>query len=185
MLEQGYQPHMFGHLGEYNKMEKPRRKTIFWGIMFCIMAIYGVYVISNWDEKIFFFGPEEIATIGDAYICKGPDENGNPTKPVDKFKRTDWEQIYLCVYVIPKKQATLDGYWIFNKDGRSFANGPLVRIKESQYLYFSLSSALEEGNKAYYFNQELKTRDFPPGEYSVLLRQVRTPVLTIDFELTN
>lgn len=163
-------------------MNKIVRSKFFWlGLIFICIIGFGIYINTNW----MFFGPEETVQFGEAFMCRGPDENGNPTEAVEKFSRTDWEEIYLCVYAVPDVQATLDAYWIYNKDGRAFAFGSLIRIYESQYLYFPFQEAVEAGNKTYYFQQELQNRDFPPGEYSVLIKQIRAKVLTVNFEITN
>lgn len=163
-------------------MTKIIKSKYFWlGLIFVSITGCILYISANWV----YVGPEELVLVERAFMCRGPDKDGNPTAAVEEFSRTDWEEIYLCVYVVPEGQATLWTFWIYNKDGRAFANGSLVRIYESQYLFFSFRDAVEEGNKAYYFQEELESREFPTGEYSALLKQIRTPLITVDFDLTH
>jgi len=159
------------------------KKRSFWISLFILIAI-GFCVIGNWN-KITWYGSENPVEFSEAFLCRGPNKDGNPTEAVVKFSRNEWDEIYLCVYAIPNEQATLRPHWIYNKDGRSFSYGNIIRIYESQYLYFSLKESLEFHTTKYYFQDEIEYRDFPPGKYSAILVQIRSTVLTVNFELTN
>ena len=115
-------------LNKLNMNPRKKRRLVKISFFFILLICYSIYVIINWDDKIFFYGREEPVEIQEAFMCNGPDEEGKPTEEVTKFSKSDLGEIYFCVEVAITKQATLDAYWIYNDDGRAFASGPLIRI---------------------------------------------------------
>ena len=151
-----------------------RLKKILLIILIAGIALSCVFLAIQTNQgEIWIFGFEEDAEISEVFICKGPDENGQPTEVQDEFTPQQWEEIYLCAFVIPKDQATITVYWIYNSDGRSFASNEMIRIYEPQYLYFSLKEAIENVEFPNYFEEEIQTKKFPTGTYYSLIEQNR------------
>ena len=163
---------------------KKRNRVIIW-VVVCFIVGIAIFEIQNFDTRTTLIIPEEPVTIITAFMCSGPDEEGNPLDAWEKISRKEISKIYLCVEVIPDGHATLKSYWIYDSDGRSFVQGPAIRVVEEKFVYFSLEEAIENGIEGYYFEEEMESRNFPPGDYSVVLRQIRTDQLAVNFRLTE
>jgi len=124
---------------------------------------------------------ERIASVEEAYICGGLDDDGYPIKQTDSINFNNSEDLFLCAYINPVEIATINLLWKKNQDG-VFMSGPDYIMTEKGWVFFSLlDEAGNEESNVFFLQDSLIDGYLPPDTYFVAIQQLREIIAEVEF----
>jgi hypothetical protein len=130
----------------------------------------------------------EYIRMTEMFLCQGLDRSGNPRKPMDFGKSTDWEKIQVCAYVRTSGLSSLSAHWYFENGIEFTGRGVLEQVSDNGYVAFSLEEAVACSDNSVFHNylaDEIKLGYIPVGQYHVDIYQGIDKIGSLTFSIDD